>query len=120
MKYTLVDIIPGVIENVTTGTCDMCMQTRDLDIQYYHVKDENDIEYKINGCYYDHFGVDHIYLDNVAHFAGWLQHQDLEKPKVYDFFWLRDVVRLYNKAQENTPVHHIDDHEDNQHDYSWW
>lgn len=101
MKYSLIDIITDTVENVTTGTCEMCMQTFDLDVAYYVLEQEHGGIINVPGYYYDHFGTLHIEIDNVAHFASWLSQQDIQQPRNHDFFWFRDLVSQYDKQQES-------------------
>lgn len=101
MKYRLIDITSDTVQNVTTGTCEMCMRTFDLDVDYYVLEQEYGGIINVPGYYYDHFGTLRIEIDNVAHFASWLSQQDIQQPRVYDFFWLRDLVSQYDKQRES-------------------
>lgn len=65
-------------EDVTTGTCELCMSTQTMRYEYLLFETDCGKTYQVeNGMwdYGDYFQLWHI--DNVAAFADWLEHHKL-------------------------------------------
>lgn len=96
MKYKLIDYTTHDAGIVLTGTCEMCMSSRHLEEQMFYLQDENDVIHRIEGHEWDWGDLDQIYIDNLAHFAAWLQDTDIEPPYDqelgYNYFWLKHSV----------------------------
>lgn len=98
MKYIMTDYSTDVIKDVTIGTCEICMSTEDVDAQYFHLQDEDGREYKVPGHFYDIYdGISYVYIENIPHFAAWLEKQDLFVPVEHDFWWIYGLVHEYKK-----------------------
>lgn len=102
MRYTLADYATNIKENVTFGTCDLCMSTRDMTEQFFHIKDETGQTHIIPGFHWEWRDLYEIHIENIPHFAQWLSHQDIDPPFAgtdYDYAWLDMVVRQYDCDQ---------------------
>ena len=101
MKYKLIDYIVHNPEEVTTGTCEICMSTRTLEEQYFYIQDEYGKVHNIPGFSFSWGDLDQIYIDNIAHFSAWLQDVDIEPPYDqecgYDYSWFAyNVISQYD------------------------
>lgn len=104
MKYKLVDYTMEVEEEVTLGTCDMCMSTGNkVAFPYFHIQDENGEIHRIPGFMWSWGDLFDIWVENLPHFAAWLEKQDLEEPGdadnyEYTYSWLQNIVdNKYNE-----------------------
>ena len=108
MRYKLVGYTTNEKENVTFGTCEMCMSTSSMTEQFFHIQDEYGKIHKIPGFMWDWGDLDEIYINNIPKFAAWLESQDIVPPQDdyygYDYNWLYRITddyyeydRLYNE-----------------------
>lgn len=104
MKYKLVDYTTEVEEDVTLGTCDLCMSTGNkVAFPYFHIQDENGEIHRIPGFMWSWGDIFDIWVENLPHFAAWLEKQDLEEPGdadnyEYTYSWLQNIVdNKYNE-----------------------
>lgn len=107
MKYKLVDYTTETQEDVTLGTCDLCMSTgHTIDFPYFHIQDETGEVHEIPGFMWSWGDLFDIYIENIPHFAAWLEKQDIQEPNYrdYDYSWLQTVVYKYDE--------HLDEIED--------
>ena len=106
MKYKLINFTTEVEENVTLGTCELCMSTgHTISFPYFHIQDEYGKIHKIPGFMWDWGDLFDIYIENIPNFAAWLENQDIKEPsRDYDYSWLQTVVYDYDE--------HLDEIED--------
>lgn len=99
MKYKLVDYTTETQEDVTLGTCDLCMSTgHTIDFPYFHIQDETGAVYQVPGFMWSWGDLFDIYIENIPHFAAWLETQDIDEPdRDYDYGWLQTVVYKYDE-----------------------
>lgn len=99
MKYKLVNFTTEVEENVTLGTCEMCMSTgHTISFPYFHIQDEYGDIHKIPGFMWSWGDLFDIHIENIPHFAAWLAEQDIYVPdNDYDYSWLSTVVCHYDE-----------------------
>lgn len=104
MKYKLKDVKSEVEEEVTLGTCELCLSGPfDLTFFTYVFEDENGKTYEIEDCDWswgDYFtsGLEFI---NICQFALWLKDVDVkhapDSPEVgSDYGWLNDLINQFN------------------------
>lgn len=99
MRYTLTDYTTVEKENVTFGTCELCMYTRNMTEQYFHFTDETGETYIVEGFMWDWGDLQEIYIENIPHFAGWVAKQDVVHPVsdyLNDYEWLSELVSQYH------------------------
>lgn len=99
MKVKLIDF-HGYEEEVTTGTCDMCMSTTYAEFRTFVFRNEETKEvFSVEGQFWswgDLFQVDDI--ENIPHFAAYLIDRevvDLEDC-ASDFDWLDRLIDAYD------------------------
>lgn len=100
MKYKLIDYTTETQEDVTLGTCEMCMSTgHTINFPYFHIQDEHGEVYEIPGFMWSWGDLFNIYIENIPHFAAWLEKQDIQEPNYrdYDYGWLQTVINDYNE-----------------------
>lgn len=99
MKYKLVDYTTETQEDVTLGTCDLCMSTgHTIDFPYFHIQDEHGEIHEIPGFMWSWGDLFDIYIENIPHFAAWLEKQDIDEPyRDYDYSWLQTVIYKYDE-----------------------
>lgn len=100
MKYKLTNYVTHGIEEVTTGTCEMCMSTRNMEKQYFYIQDENGGTHEVPGFSFIWGDLDQVYIDNIPHFAQWLENTDIDPPidkeRGYNYSWFAyDIVGKY-------------------------
>lgn len=100
MKYKLIDYTTNEKENVTFGTCELCMRTGSMTEQIFHIQDECGVVHEVEGYAWDNWrDLNEISIDNIPHFAAWLEKQDIEPPHDrsygYDYGWLNSIVGDY-------------------------
>mgnify|MGYP006902696265 CR=1 FL=1 len=100
MKYKLIDYTTETQEDVTLGTCDLCMSTgHTIDFPYFHIQDETGEVHEVPGFMWSWGDLFDIYIENIPHFAAWLENQDIQEPNYrdYDYSWLQTVVYKYDE-----------------------
>lgn len=105
MKYKVTEYNSN-IQEVQTGTCDLCYGTDWVENGSITVEDENGNETEIVLTAWDWGDFDTIYIDNVVNFSAWLQERDVEpiyeKTEPYDcWYWLNKLVEKYNEGRED-------------------
>lgn len=99
MKYKVIDFESDVQE-VETGTCDICMSTEYIDFGELILEDEqnNIIRIPVSKPDSSWYYYDELYIDNIVDFSAWLQEQDIE-PIVDDkFYRLEELLERYKKG----------------------
>lgn len=100
MRYALTDYTTTEKDNVTFGTCELCMSTGTMTEQYFHFKDETGRVHIVEGFMWDWGDLFEIYIENIPHFAEWVAHQDIDPPSDenygHDYAWLSDLVHQYD------------------------
>lgn len=106
MKYKLIDCTAETQEDVTLGTCEMCMSTgHTINFPYFHIQDEHGRVHKVPGFMWSWGDLFDIYIENIPHFAAWLENQNIQEPSYgYDYGWLQTIINDYNE--------HLDEVED--------
>lgn len=98
MKYKLVDYTTEVEQNVTLGTCDMCMSTgHAIAFPYFHIQDAHGTIHQVPGFMWSWGDLFDISVENLPRFAAWLEQQDFEEPGEadnyeYTYGWLQNIV----------------------------
>ena len=105
MKYKVTEYNSNMQE-VQTGTCDLCYGTDLVEEGSITVEDENGNETEIVLTVWDWGDYDTIYIDNVVNFSAWLQERDVEpiskKTEPFDlWYWLKKLVEKYNEEVED-------------------
>lgn len=102
MKYKVTEYYSNMQE-VQTGTCDLCYGTDLVEEGCITVEDENGTETEINLTVWDWGDYDTIYIDNVVNFSAWLQERDVEPigEETNTWSWLRELVEKYNEGRED-------------------
>ena len=104
MKLKLVNYTTNIIENVTFGTCELCMYTSSMTENYFHFEDEKGKIHKVEGFAWSWGDLMTIYVENIPHFASWVSQQDFPQEEDlkygYDYDWLNDIVNDYHDDQE--------------------
>lgn len=105
MKYKVTEYNSNMQE-VQTGTCDLCYGTDLVEEGYITVEDENGNETEIVLTVWDWGDYDTIYIDNVVNFSAWLQERDVEpinkQVEPFDqWYWLKKLVEKYNEEHKN-------------------
>ena len=105
MKYKVTEYNSNMQE-VQTGTCDLCYGTDLVEEGLITVEDENGTETEIDLTVWDWGDYDTIYIDNVVNFSAWLQEREVEsigeKADSYAcWYWLNELVEKYNEGQED-------------------
>lgn len=99
MKYKLINYTTNEKEDVTFGTCEMCMSTGSMTEQIFHIQDEYGRVHEVEGHEWDWGDLSEIYIDNIPKFAAWLEKQDIEPPYDdiygYDYGWLNSIADNY-------------------------
>lgn len=99
MKYKLIDYTTNTKEDVTFGTCEMCMSTGTMTEQFFHIQDETGKIHKVEGYAWDWGDLCEIYIDNIPKFAAWLETQDITPPTDtvygYGYNWLNPIADDY-------------------------
>lgn len=91
-------------EDVTTGTCELCMGTQSMTEQYFYFQDETGGVHTVEGFMWSWGDLFEIHIDNIPHFAAWVEKQEIDPPKDehgYDYAWLRGIVDAYEASCEN-------------------
>lgn len=105
MKYKVTEYNSNMQE-VQTGTCDLCYGTDLVEEGSITVEDEKGNETEIVLTVWDWGDYDTIYIDNVVNFSAWLQERDVEpiskKTEPFDlWYWLKKLVEKYNEELKN-------------------
>lgn len=95
MRLTLIDYRTHTEENISFGTCDLCMYTAIAEEQYFYFQDEAGAVHTVPGFEWDWGMLIDIEIDNIPHFAGWVSNQEFDCPD-YTFEWLKETVDRYN------------------------
>ena len=91
-------------EEVTTGTCELCMGTQSMTKQYFYFQDETGKVHVAEGFMWSWGDLFEIHVDNIPHFAAWVEKQEIDPPKDehgYDYAWLCGIVDAYEASYEN-------------------
>ena len=100
MKYKVTEYNSNMQE-VQTGTCDLCYGTDLVEEGSITVEDENGTETEIDLTVWDWGDYDTIYIDNVVNFSAWLQERDVEPIGDCDpWAWLDSLVDDYEYEEE--------------------
>lgn len=98
MRYKIIDYAVSEKEEVTTGTCELCMGTQSMTEQYFYFQDETGEVHIAEGFMWFWGDLFEIHVDNIPHFAAWVEKQEIDPPKDehgYDYAWLRGIVDEY-------------------------
>lgn len=96
MKYKLVDVRNEVEEDVTFGTCELCMSVGSNHYEVYYVEDEDGHKYQFESGFWswgDYYDYTYESIQNVIEFASWFSKRELPKDLTENQFW--DEVSLY-------------------------
>lgn len=101
MKIKLHDYESEIEEDVTFGTCDMCMYVGDAEYPYFYFKYEDGTTETVEGFCWDHSGLYTIYIDNIPSFAAWMNDQDfVEGYRIANYTNLKRLVGKYFRDKE--------------------
>ena len=101
MKIKLHDYESEIEEDVTFGTCDMCMYVGDAEYPYFYFQYEDGTTKKVEGFFWDYGDLYTIYIDNIPAFAAWLNNQDFEEDyAIEDYTDLNHLVNEYFQDEE--------------------
>ena len=101
MKIKLHDYESEFEEDVTFGTCDMCMYVGDAEYPYFYFQYEDGTTKKVEGFFWDYGDLYTIYIDNIPAFAAWLNNQDFEEDyAIEDYTDLNHLVNEYFQDEE--------------------
>lgn len=101
MRYKLIDVVGNVDEDVTFGTCELCMWVGNLHYNEFIVADENGNQYTYIDGYWswgDWITIPYQDIHNVIQFAEWLSKQDL--PDYLDEYTFWNAVDEYTKEYQ--------------------
>lgn len=97
MKYKLIDV-KNEIENVTFGTCELCMS---VGTNYYDVlifEDENGDQHEVEAGMWNWGDYFHIYIENAIEFADWVKDQEIDEELTP--YVLQRLVNEYDEERE--------------------
>ena len=101
MKIKLHDYESEIEEDVTFGTCDMCMYVGDAEYPYFYFKYEDGTTKKVEGFYWDYGDLYTISIDNIPAFAAWMNDQDFaEGFRITNYSTLQRLVDRYFQDKE--------------------
>lgn len=102
MKIKLHDYESEIEEDVTFGTCEMCMYVADAEYPYFYFTYEDGTTEKVKGFFWDWGDLHTIYIDNIPAFASWLNSQDFEEDiRIESYANLQSLVGKYFRDKEN-------------------
>lgn len=102
MKIKLHDYESEFEEDVTFGTCDMCMYVADAEYPYFYFTYEDGTTEKVEGFSWSWSDLRTIYIDNIPSFAAWMNEQDFaEDFRIANYTNLNRLVGRYFRDKEN-------------------
>lgn len=96
MHYKLIDVKNVVENDVTFGTCELCMHVGTHNFEVYVVEDENGQQFEYESGYWswgDYMPFMWETIHNVIQFAAWFSEQQLPEDLGEEMFW--DTVKRY-------------------------
>lgn len=105
MKYKLIDVVGQVDEDVTFGTCELCMSIGDLYYNEFIVEDVYGNKYVfVDGFWSWGDWITFMYdnIHNVIQFAEWFSEQDLPPKLDSNTFWnaVNEYIKKYQEVEE--------------------
>lgn len=101
MKIKLHDYESEIEEDVTFGTCDMCMYVGDAEYPYFYFTYEDGTTEKVAGFFWSWGDLCTIYIDNIPAFAAWMNDQDfVEGYRISNYDNLSRLVGKYFEDKE--------------------
>ena len=101
MKIKLHDYESEFEDDVTFGTCEMCMYVGDAEYPYFYFRHEDGLTEKVGGFTWDYGALYTIYVDNIPAFAAWLNEQDFEEGfRIENYTNLKRLVDKYFRDKE--------------------
>lgn len=102
MQILLTDVFVNEPEEFTTGTCELCYGSVELEISEYEFTYPDGKIKKVENILWDwgdyHELADGYLIENIPEFAGWLKELDFKEDLTIDF-WILD--RLITSFAEN-------------------
>lgn len=101
MKYKLIDVVGKVDEDITFGTCELCMSVGNLYYNEFIVEDVDGNRYVFEDGYWswgDWITIPYQDIHNVIQFAEWLSKQDL--PEYLDEYTFWNAVDEYTEEYQ--------------------
>lgn len=100
MKLRVIDYIENEMEEVQTGTCELCFGTSLENMDEMILADENDNHYTFKMSDWNYGEVENYYIQNLVGFSEWLNKQDITEDKKRLNYEVVSLIEEYMDIEE--------------------